>query len=1373
MAEIDQVRDFPGNPNPTPTPPQARAQPAPAAAPASSGGGGGGGGSVIKATEEEPASVLTPKATFRVVDNENGKRDIFSQTDDLETSYLGPASITGEAADALLNSRSTFDPMTRSWQVSEDVVKELKSGDLSFPDYIPAKYRANKAVIANGVIWSDWMAGKRTIEDARGLGDLETLKMQIKEAPMFVWEGDTLKSVAKMWEDAKEAGVSGIARRAVGELAGQTAFLTDSPMLAAAGLTAGAALVVSRGAAAGAVATGVAKVLEGGSGVIVFNRARQIEGGNAAAEMDEKGFDEATIKAYAPLVGVVNGALEVISFRLLAAPFKRVALQKVMGSEVVKKAMTSAYVNYVKELGGEISTEIAQERINILAETLAAESDARPDLAPKEGEGTSRTVNVALQALLGTGLMKAPGLALEAGVQRADSKAEVKAAAEMDKKLAARAEKAKTEGKAAPAAEEPTSPAPAAQDSVVKSPAQQLEELTGYHDEKKISDDEMVQQADKVISEAAPIGAEKGTGEMDATPRTFGEKVSEAERKARIEALKSDLKDNETLIDELAQVRERFVRVKKSTRLLDKKLDDLMGVNAEVRGDIEFYDKSVASRVGVAADETLAMKPATLESITAFSRAEGREEAGTIRPKQILEVAKKLGLTQADVRTLLKDRNFSTMGDVEFRHWMDGYQGAEGRVPGFKEKAAAHLKRKVAKNEVRATLKDRAIKGEANVRALNKLPSLNKMTTRQLWEYVDILESYDKGSVALTPKRIKANEGSKIEGARTAQDVLKMASASVRTTAEEMLKSSRGQFDMLRGDTELSESEPAYAFAVDEVQTEEALADAAFQAFERQNYKLGAKALASRSKLFTANRIVPSMPEVMENLEADPVQVYAGQITPPELTPDEEAYVNFLRPFFQSARAYLAKTGELETTRFEDMYAPHTRRSVDEVLKDIKNTGVRKAFGEFFDNWFAFQKELGSADTGGPALGLRKFFKQTIFRTGEMKPSRNVIAAVNSYAKQFYKKQALDRALPVVDGFVQALAAVDRDQSEEAQTAWKALGAMVKTYLNNKKGINSSLDAIAPRGGVVDASVRLIGGTISLAYIAGNLTLQVAAPVGETAALLPLIGNKGFALAQYRLLTPQGRKIVEKYEYFTGKGFLGAITEPGKNPSERVGVILYGLLQWGRARTMKLVLLSSMTETEFAAGEISAERLAQIKVHAGRWIDVPGMKSVVGSTSTGAAFTKFRGWYFPILRTTLQDVIALGHTIARGDPKKRLTPEQGWELFRIAEVTTIGAALFLSMGEPDKEDDSFAAQLQRRAISEMFSLTQVFKPSMLLTLGPVAAYIERLGKNITMTLMMEEYKEGSEKEGELKGPPALMKQVPFAALYRNVTKEKE
>src|SRR3990167_7338113 len=216
---------------------------------------------------------------------------------------------------------------------------------------------------------------------------------------------------------------------------------------------------------------------------------------------------------------------------------------------------------------------------------------------------------------------------------------------------------------------------------------------------------------------------------------------------------------------------------------------------------------------------------------------------------------------------------------------------------------------------------------------------------------------------------------------------------------------------------------------------------------------------------------------------------------------------------------------------------------------------------------------------------------------------------------------------------------------EDADRANEALATFIKQYLNAKKG-QAAVTGIR-QGGKIDAAIRLLSNFLSLKFITFNIPLQIAAVVGETAAKVPVLGARGLALANTRRLLPQGRAILKKYTYFTGESVLSEVLQPGRNIEENIGSVMYGLFQWNRVHTFQDLILGNMTAEEYKAGAISDERLAQIKVAAGRWLDLPWAKSVLGSTSAGAAVTKFRGWAIPIFTSTAEDALALARTLTR------------------------------------------------------------------------------------------------------------------------------
>ena len=52
---------------------------------------------------------------------------------------------------------------------------------------------------------------------------------------------------------------------------------------------------------------------------------------------------------------------------------------------------------------------------------------------------------------------------------------------------------------------------------------------------------------------------------------------------------------------------------------------------------------------------------------------------------------------------------------------------------------------------------------------------------------------------------------------------------------------------------------------------------------------------------------------------------------------------------------------------------------------------------------------------------MDKFFKFAMHRTGEIKPTENVVKAFLNYQRTFLKKQALDEIVPLIDIYAHSI----------------------------------------------------------------------------------------------------------------------------------------------------------------------------------------------------------------------------------------------------------------------------------------------------------------------------------------------------------------
>lgn len=1275
----------------------------------------------------------------------------------------------------ILESSGAYHEGTKTWDLPQDVAEALVSGRLAYPEFMMAKYRAGEATVLRGLPGSKFLRGEMSLAEADARGDLQLLKMQVKDAPALAWSGGYGKIVGDAVAFAASNPLEAAQRTGrfmTGETAQMAPFMLGALESSAKGavafgvigIGATAVTVMSGGTAAPISMAMMGAWMQTGAAFGVFKYSVDIEAGNAALDMHNAGFDEAAIRKYAPVIGVLKGGLEVVGFKYLTEPLKRKVIGTLLASAPVKAALTKWYINYAKELGAEVSVEIAQDAIETGITNIAAVVEANPDAFTDMDTFMDETMMTALTATAGMALMKAPGAALDIHTERKETKAEVA----MTKGLEARekmiTDVAKSEVKDIPdiMAELDKIEADLEAKLAEIDEEAQFQELVDGSETGKVSPEELKKAVDEL-----PEGLEKGEeviGESKddkpktpkkkrAKPPTLAERTKTLESNSRVRALQTKMRETKALLKEQTDARTRLLKQKGSVKMLDKKIAKNLIIEKSLQSELDFYAETAAVEATVPINVPLEMEPVTLEAVIEAGFKEGRKSVIAIRAKAIKKIASDAGLTQADLRNVLKNKNIGLMGDEKFKNYLEK----------FTAQVEALGKRKSLEALVRAALKVKAINREHNIRALAKLPAIGKMTSGELMRYFEILGQYEKGDTALTPKKIKALETTVLAGAKTFREVMEKASEKLNVTFAELEASQKGEFDIFTYDTPLARENAMYKFMVEQVKVAEMIENAKYHAMRDKMYELGAKALASR-KRGLIGRMTATQPEVMQYLEATREE---KAILEGFLTPEEMEFAQFLEAAYAEAYEYLRQTGELQNSRFEEGYMFHSKRPISEMLVGIKDIGWKKTLSEFLTRWKVDETKFSVTNSDGTALGMRKFFKQTLFRSGELTPTKNVIKAADTYFSQLAKKKALDRAVPTVETLADSLAVESADQSESSQQRRKQLGKFIDIYLNAKKGqwVMTGVE----QGGKIDAAIRALNGFLSIRYIAAHYPLQFAAVIGETTAKTIHLGTRGMIKAHYRkLVSAQGKAILKKYEHFTGDPLLKARKQPGRTIDDSIGTILYGIFEWNRVNTMQDILLAGMTDAEFKAGEISAERLAELKIKAGRWIDVTGAKSVFGSSSFGAINTKFKGWAIPVISTLVGtndgSVWALARTISRqGDPNKRLTMEQGHELRRIA-MTVALATYAASSALNDEDDDSQLGQFIRYAIRELSLAAQALSPLTIfgfVTGGVAATFLGRVALNIGLLIKLEEYQDIN-REG-LKGWEGLKRQFTPAA----------
>jgi hypothetical protein len=227
----------------------------------------------------------------------------------------------------------------------------------------------------------------------------------------------------------------------------------------------------------------------------------------------------------------------------------------------------------------------------------------------------------------------------------------------------------------------------------------------------------------------------------------------------------------------------------------------------------------------------------------------------------------------------------------------------------------------------------------------------------------------------------------------------------------------------------------------------------------------------------------------------------------------------------------------------------------------------------------------------------------------------------------------------------------------------RTMKEFVNNYINNKRGRRFNFGGIIKQNGPADILLRAGNTMVSFGDLGLNFLAGSASMVGEQVANFVALGNKGTFLGfkrrlwdtgMKRLVDPKATQILKESEAFIGRNIWTELAEVDKPIFEKGMQTMFGLFSQSSVEANKIFLLGSLTKEELKAGKISAQRMADLRLEAGRWRDMgDSVKSIVGSTSPGAAWTKYKGWALPIMRTSVKNISDISSMLKKGDFKKR------------------------------------------------------------------------------------------------------------------------
>jgi hypothetical protein len=477
------------------------------------------------------------------------------------------------------------------------------------------------------------------------------------------------------------------------------------------------------------------------------------------------------------------------------------------------------------------------------------------------------------------------------------------------------------------------------------------------------------------------------------------------------------------------------------------------------------------------------------------------------------------------------------------------------------------------------------------------------------------------------------------------------------------------------------------------------------------------------------------------------------------MTPEQIDFANYMQQYFAGALEYLMATKSLERGR--ENYFVHIRKT---FLENLKDGGLKKAVSEIFKTYQQDQMVFNILDDDtGKILPLEKFFQFSLQRTDTMDPTRNVTKAFLTYVNTFEKKKMFDAIIPKLDIYAQAL--TPTRYTPRGLEIDRSLKTFVNKWINNKKGRRISFDSTLRQGGPLDVGIRALRAFTTILDLGLSPIVQTAAFIGEQVANAAMLGNKAMAIGTARMRTAQGKAILKKYESWVGRSLWEEFTAPGKEVTERLSQMLFAGFHLSSVTANKQFLLASLTEQEWQSGEISTERLAEMRLDMGRFRVVPGTGSLVGSTSAGDAAMQYKKWAVPIARTLIADAETLIGNIKAGQP---LDARAGKELMRFAYMS---AAVFIvgAMAGADDDDRSVIGKAKGRLYREAMTLMQGIDPTLWLATPRTLTWLYQTAQAFKSMVLMETYKSG-DKEGELKGDDKLKRQF-VPGVVRSVASE--
>jgi len=766
--------------------------------------------------------------------------------------------------------------------------------------------------------------------------------------------------------------------------------------------------------------------------------------------------------------------------------------------------------------------------------------------------------------------------------------------------------------------------------------------------------------------------------------------------------------------------REKLKPVQVSIR---KKYREAMGAWRSRRYTLENVMKRVAkerNKQVKASARILEAKEKVQAKLAEFIRL-GRD-----RRQKLEAIQDFFALSDSQMAKVQGRKDIRTMTEVEFNDFLTRVQ----------TKANQEAEKLAIKSQLLGQIQQKELLGVDNLRNALQLPPINQMTTAQLRQMDEALSPYVFGDEFLSQRKLETIDKTDFKGVKTMREAREKVAQKLGIKPSDV-GVTFSEFDRFKGDATLAQENPFYKYLIENYHKTAMEAETRFEDIRKEtDEKLG--------KTRKGFQIIPQDKKIIQYLEAENKETALA-----EMTPEEIEAATFIENELAKAYKYELENKVLTGSRFEGMYVPHIQRTFFEAFKD---SGLKQAFKEMIDQHKIDEKVLNILDQKtGEILPYEKFFKFAMMRTGQINPTQNVAKAFLTYMKAFETKRALDSIIPEIMTAVDIIS--PREMTERGLAVDDRLKTFTTEWINTKKG--RPVKKFVQPGGKADFVLRALKAFVNFKYLGLNIPLQIGSFGGTETATYVSLGVKKYATGKFRRFTKQGKEIGRKYENYVGKTVWDGLHEASKELPQKVNETLFGLFRLAERESNITHLLGNMTTEEFEKGELSPEKLAQLKLDQSRWLPLSETKSIYGSTTEGGLVTQFKRWAIVPLGTARLNLVKIAGMVKSGEYKQASKSKEFRELMRITHVALVVGLLALTVDyDPDEKPDTFFGKMLHNLIRDALSLVSIFDPATWMKVSiPIASVFEDLAKSLADIIRLTEYKtSGADyKKGDLKG----------------------